>query len=370
MESIAQKKPVLGFQPWMQSTAVGVIIAAIFFAVLASGAKQYRSTVTILVIAKSPVAAMQQDAIVKNIAFLPTTLRFYDRLLQDNPTITDPTAGLSASERKSAWDRFVNVRQPARESASIIGLSTLARTQNDAEVLTLDAVRTLFAMVSGYYNVKEDIDVRIIDGPVTTVGIAGWQWLLLVSILLAAAVALALEKISFFATMSVPGKEEALQHIGGALHDLGKTFSMPGRTKSKSSLEDLYMSQDQPELFDVPDALDYGEQAAEKADEPIIDVPAWRYPNVPEMPVRNASPARNDVATSGEQSVAGGPVRYTARASAPDNLPMADDNFFVSQPPVEIQSAGNQNTMPETKQHEPTQEEIKQRLNQLLKGEL
>jgi len=324
---------------------------------LAQIAKTYRSTVTIMIIAKSPAAAQQKDAIADNIAALPRTLSFYDRLLADNPTISDPTAGSAPDKRKALWDGFMQVQQPNASDKSIIELSTLAKSPSDSQILSTDAARTLFSVASGYYDVKNDIDLRIIDGPITSAEVDGWQWLALWSMLIGVAAAYLIGELFSSGSRTASDSQKSF----------GNIFVTP-KIKPIASLEDLYLSQDQQETFDVADAPDYGqpEMAEEISAEPAIEVPKWEYPNFPEMPAHAISPS-----------------------SAPANLPIADETLFSPLPPVDTQAPSGENTtatMPQAEPtpeqlkarlsqlsgsaHEPTQDEIKNRLNQLLKGEL
>jgi len=370
MEPIAQKKSLISSR-FSATTLVGALILAIaLFVLLAQNAKTYRSTVTIMIIAKSPAAAQQKDAIADNIAALPRTLSFYDRLLADNPTISDPTAGSAPDKRKALWDGFMQVQQPNASDKSIIELSTLAKSPSDSQILSTDAARTLFSVASGYYDVKNDIDLRIIDGPITSAEVDGWQWLALWSMLIGVAAAYLIGELFS------PGPRAATD----SQKSFGNIFVTP-KIKPIASLEDIYLSQDRQETFDIPDTQQHEQPAIaeEIPTEPAIEVPKWEYPNFPEMPARNASHIE-----------AGGPVSHGLQSSAPANLPIADEPSFSPLPPVDTQASSGENTtatMPQAEPtpeqlkarlnqlsskpaHEPTQDEIKNRLNQLLKGEL
>lgn len=357
MEPTAQKKSLIAARFSATTLIGGLVLACAFFALLAQSAKTYRSTVTIMVIAKSPAAAQQKEAIADNIAALPRTLSFYDRLLADNPSISDPTAGKAPDKRKSLWDGFVQVQQPNASDKSIIELSTLAKSSGDSQTLSTDAVRTLFSVASGYYNVKDDIDLRIIDGPITSAEVGAWQWLALASILLGIAAAYLIGELFSSRPRSASESRELFENI----------FATP-KIKPIASLEDIYLSQDRQATTAIADTPAYKqpEVAVETPAEPLIEVPKWEYPNFPEMP-----------------------VSHGLQASAPANLPIADETLFVPQPPVDTQAPTGENTAampthaePTPEQlkarlsqlsgsaHEPTQDEIKNRLNQLLKGEL
>jgi len=76
-----------------------------------------------------------------------------------------------------------------------------------------------------------------------------------------------------------------------------------------------------------------------------------KYPNFPEMP-----------------------VSHKVESSAPANLPVADDSFFIqNEAPTESspsQSVESERDSIASETREPTPEELKKRLNELLKGKI
>ena len=349
----------------VQVFIVGIVLSATFFLLLLDNFKTYRSTVTILVSEKSEVAAKQQNQIISNIMEIPHTLAFYERLLKYNPDLSDQTVGNTPDQRKQMWNNILDVRQVGGNS-SLIEISVTAPQEDDADNLASKTTRTLLDTVSQYYNIKTDVDMRIIDGPISQPVVTDWFWILPLSIALGGMLALMLQ--SFFDTLwqLLTGRFDGLENK--SFFDFGKSDS--AATKDGiDSFERLYQEdQQEPSLFSTekdtviaPEKDVISETTTDKnlqshemdALNKIIQQDT--YPNFPEMP-----------------------VHATPKTNAPDNLPIGDD-FFYHQP----EEAGTdkieqgeeiETSQPEQKKeektHEPTPEELKKRLNQLLKGEL
>ena len=340
---------------------VGLILSVTFFLLLVNSFKTYRSEISILVSAKSEVAAKQQSQIVSNIIELPKTLAFYDRMLKFNPDVRDVTVGLSTQQRKAKWNEMLSVERASFDS-SVIKIGITTSRQSDADQLASKTVRTLFDTSALYYNIKKDVDLRIIDGPISRVQVSNWYWLLALGIILGFAVSGLLEYLIFGSQKLSISKPNFLKM--NSFFDFKKTPELP-LEEELESLNNLYRSEQtkQPFVFEqktedteLPQekaALisDYAEKFQEikkitKKLEP------GKYPNFPEMP-----------------------IGHKREASAPDNLPIADSAFLAQfetpQQPAEPEplSTTEEETVTEGPK-EPTPEELKKRLNELLKGKI
>lgn len=143
-------------------------VVALFFVTLSAGLfwldffRGYRAETTILVISRTGTS---QDgaAVGENLAGIMQTLSFYDRVLADNNFIDDTFSGYAPDKRKQAWNDTVSVKRP--DDGSVLTLSATGDTSEEAAVLAKQTAQTLFSVASLYYNVKTDVDIRIIDGP-------------------------------------------------------------------------------------------------------------------------------------------------------------------------------------------------------------
>jgi capsular polysaccharide biosynthesis protein len=330
---------------------VGAILSATFFLLLIGSFKTYRSEISIMVSAKSDVAAKQQAQIISNMIELPKTLAFYDRLLKFNADVRDVAQGLSQQKREAKWNEMVSVERTALD-ASVVKIAITTNRQSDSVQLVNKTVRTLFDTAAFYYDVKKDVDLRIVNGPITRVQVVGWYWLLTISALSGFAVAILLSFI-FFSDRKVLG-EKAKFFRKNFFFDLKKKTARPVEDELES-LNDLYRAEqsEQPFVFEeeAENIVPVHEEKFQEIKKITKELEPSKYPNFPEMP-----------------------VRMQGRASAPDNLPIGDDDTFLFQsniaPAIEVKEEEASPKIEEDTKAEPTEEELKKRLNSLLKGEL
>lgn len=319
---------------------MAAIIAGTLFLLLLDNYKQYQTDISIIVIPKSTVATLDHQMIVYNIKQMPTTLAFYDRLLAENAAIKDGAAGKSADLRKSAWNRKIDVDLSDSDKGSIITLRLYADTAQGSQDLAVKTAQTLFSFTSKYYNIKDDINMHVIDQPITKPA-QTLAWIFaLVSIVVGFLLAWLVEKM-FILVESVfrqPSAMTARRSHAQKIHaDLTRLKESITKADIKiKSVEDIYRT-DEEIVVEHPHH-EKQEHVSHRAEEKRLQE---MYPNFPEMPMHHPT------------------------ASAPSNLPVGEE--VVETPESSQQESEDVTHM---KDHEPTEEEIKKRLNQLLRGEM
>lgn len=347
-----------------QVFVMGAIVSLTFFLLAIDSAKEYRSEISILVNAKSELAEKQSEKITANIIELPKTLSFYDRLLKFNPDVRDVTAGLTPDERKQKWNEMFSIEQVGQNS-SVFKISIVAKREADAEQLAGKSARTLFDTVAFYYDIKNDVDLRIIDGPLSKSQVPALSGLLLLSIIGGFAFAVMLNFIFLVIKNRFAKGSDLLKK--NYLFDFKKD-SIVTPEKEIEALRNLYQNErdESPFIFEetneemvLPiDKVEKNADAESKFQEMKKITKKFepgKYPNFSEMPIRQAQQP----------------------ATVPDNLPVADETFFAGHvAPQETETVQKQvATIVEEEpvidmKKEPTPEELKKRLNQLLRGEL
>lgn len=148
---------------WTRAFAV-----TLFFVTLSAGLfwldffRSYSAEVTVLVVSRPTVSQSGQD-VAGNLAALTRTLSFYDRVLVDNDLIDDPFDGYAPDKRKEFWNNTVIVKK--LDGGSVLSVRAVGNTPEEATLFARQTAQTLFSVAGLYYNVKTDIDLRIIDGP-------------------------------------------------------------------------------------------------------------------------------------------------------------------------------------------------------------
>lgn len=146
----------------------------LFFVMLASllfwldDFRVYQSEVQILVVGRVPSVAT--DQVVENFGELAGTLSFYERLLENHQDIDDMFEGYTKDHRKKLWNETAKVMQ--NENSGVLSVLAKGDTPVQAKRLSEATVATLFSLASLYYNIETDVDLRVIDESIveTTIG--------------------------------------------------------------------------------------------------------------------------------------------------------------------------------------------------------
>jgi len=276
-----------------------LILSAVFCFLFLENFKSYKSQVTILLIPKSEKIAVQSEQIAQNLTEFPRNLSFYEKLLADNKNIKDELAGCSKDKRKKLWNKKLEINREKNSGIIKIGISN--DNQVKSEKIARQTAFTLFNTASRYYNIKNEIDLRIIDEPITSLKMKSWPWLIFLSVL-------AGTFLSYLIT-SIFSKAEIFFLKARSGINLAKPYR-----QNFSSWTDAT-------------------QRKEKSDKP---------------------------------EKKSKPITAAKKSQAPSNLPIADDSGAA------LEDAGINKDATEKiiSSEEPSEEELKERLNQLLRGEL
>jgi len=347
MKKIINSKIFLGF--FIATFAIGLIVFLNSF-------KGFQSQMDILLIPKSVVVAQNSDKIQSDTAKIISSVRFYDQLLEAENVSTEITLGEKASKRKEAWQKKISVEKS--KNSNVLSILAHDNSALEAEKLSQKVARNISDEMSRYYNIKNELDIRIIDGPISEK-----QWLTssLVPWILSLIFAFASGVIAFLIFNSIEFVSKS------------KTINLDNNyftNKLESSFsEEPYDFSTIMEDSDIPEETTETpaeENESEVTDEKDLEI----FPLIEdELPKEehNATEIRGIDSRS---------------ASAPANLPIADDSNLNFQEEdiltndeqssqkeiLEILEKAKANK--ETGVHEATPEEVKARLNRLLKGNL
>ncbi|MEI8344305.1 MAG: hypothetical protein WCF93_05135 [Candidatus Moraniibacteriota bacterium] len=340
-----------------QGIVFAIVLSLAFFLLGMGKLKTYQSEMTILVVSKSANAINQQTQILDNIMQLPKTLSFYDRLLKDNPSLEDSAAGEDPANRKKSWNNMISIMQISK-NGSMISITLSINSPVDSEIIATKTVRTLLDVTSSYYNIKDDLDLRIVDGPITRLIIPGWQWLLVASIFLGSLVSMAFGKI-----ITLQDKPSRLQNI--LENNPLRNFRFVKKDKQSmpiEALESLYKEdarQDAATEVVAQDINKTEDLATQTSAKNKVEFPEEEVKNIQEIANRNIYPNFPEM-----------PVHGVSKSSAPDNLPIADFGAeFDQKNKEEVKDMPGEHEAKEIT-HEPTADQLKERLNQLLRGEM
>ncbi|MDP3957334.1 MAG: hypothetical protein Q8Q10_02425 [bacterium] len=380
----------------------------LFFVTLSAGLfwldyfRSYSAEVTILVISR-PGASQSGADVAENLAELTRTLSFYDRVLSDNDLIDDAFDGYPPDERKTLWNDTVSVKK--RDGGSSFFVQAKGDTREGATLLANQITQTLFSAAGLYYNVKTDIDLRIIDGPLVSYALARPFVFGIVSLCTGF-----LFTVLFFLLLNVaPGfiGSASLAHQGGtispaSLRRVEAGPSLGGERKREATLDEILAEHDgTSEKYAAPEKS-YPEFAPGET-VPWIDprkfIPAkpttlsfenvlpgakrsgfsgMRAPapaNLPIAPSEMELPVMDETSLPFEFEVPAeeSDVLFSPIQGEPLGYPVRGEHVIVTNTkvPTEAESAVPNRDEPASataERGEPTVDEYKRRLNKLLSG--
>ncbi len=384
-------------------SVLALFFVGVFGFVLLDRFRGYEAEVSLLVMPTSNQRAAA-DQVVENIAVLPSTLSFFDALLASDERLAENSAfdEESAGARLAAWKRMLSVKRQG--DSGVITYTVQAENQEEATLLARQMSTVLFQKIGTYYDIRTDVSLRLIQGPLVRSSLsAPFTWIVL-SVgagMLAALCVTALG--SLFQSVFSGTSRRNHSHPGQAF---ASQYREPNNTlhSSENHLPSIHPNTFIPKKPNVLFSSE-GRETNDGANpsSPLVtrptpeSTPKIQKPTlISEPAVRVTEPAKNDTERS-PQSIM--PQNSSAKASAPANLPFMDEATFLAQfqggnaspepmaepvaktqktqeeTPVQRPAADSKTTVPvlptevsqeEAAPAEPTAEEYRRRLNELL----
>lgn len=144
-------------------TAIAIAVVVFYFG--SNFQKTYVSETNILLLVKSEKSAIDFERIINNAKKIPTSLSFYNKLIELQG-LEDKTVGLSDEQRKDFWNSQFEIKRIKK--SGVIKINTFNVDQREAEELSKKIVQGLTTVMNRYYDPQNDLDVRVIDGPIVT----------------------------------------------------------------------------------------------------------------------------------------------------------------------------------------------------------
>lgn len=378
------------------------VLALFFIAVAAftslESFRGYRAEITVLVL---PLAGSEASAeqMVENIALLPTTVSFFDDLLASDARLTEFSSldEQPINARREEWSDMLSMK---REGGSgVITYTIEADTQEEATVFARKMSQVLFQKVGTYYDIRSDVSLRLIEGPLVRASLVSPVTWILLSLLIGVLIAIALMMFGHFfhalltasSPKTLPASESKAfvpRATDSGFPPLHPDTFVPKKPAVFFSEESEARAREEKREYNPyvitpsPESIATQEKPAEAISPVVPSVPADLPVAVPEEAWREEQ--------KGPAKAVATPPMPTSKAQAPSNLPFIDEATFLAQfssaPAQESDSAreseGNEeisaltspapvSALPEETRAalptEPTMEDYRRRLNELLK---
>ncbi len=312
---------------------IAFIISIVAFLSFLDNNKEYHSEISIILIPKSEKAASDSEHIVENLKVLPTKLSFYNKLVRDE-NIKDDLSGLPDDQRRAMWNNDLQITR--EEGSSIITIDVIKEDSTEAKMLSKAVTANLLNIAGFYYDIKSDIDIRIIESPIVYSAFDNWASIILLSLATGFLISFLVNSVLCLFFGYFQRKKDGLR----------KRFKETTWKKKDNLIKESgKLSEEKilPEKKIIPE---------KKQEEKPLPSPVAKIPQ--------------------------------KGASAPENLPFVDEEYFrnniiknsglaaketPAEKPLVYAPEEVKKEEPEL-YREPTREEFKKRLNQLLRGEL
>ncbi|MFZ1626603.1 MAG: hypothetical protein WAT81_02245 [Candidatus Moraniibacteriota bacterium] len=128
----------------------------------------YRVEVSLLVLPKMEIAAGAAG----NLAALARETSFALAVYDADDQVENPLIGKTPAERKAIWKKTARIGLVGE--SDVIHISVLGSDQDEALGLTKSVVTELVRTGSRYYNQKTDVDIRVVEEPVMIPSLTAW----------------------------------------------------------------------------------------------------------------------------------------------------------------------------------------------------
>lgn len=306
------EKKQLKFYIWLSAAFM-----AVTFIALINLNRTYKAETDVLIIPRNDAVSKNISQISNSVKEIPKTLSFYDRLLISNEELDDEAKELPDYKRKAYWESKIRTEQI--DDSSMIKITVFDKSQTRSEDLSRQAGLEIAGVMSQYYNIRTELELRITDGPIISYGLEKSLWALILESILGGILAAFMVYITnnFLEMLGIGTKSQG-KKLSAAIRKLPGKIIKPG---------------EEPIMFD-------------------------KKPSGLEKRTR-LHPEKESFFLTGK------------RAAAPENLPIAEGPVIsgANIEPAKAEKMEKSEISEKPVIREATPEEVKERLNKLLRGE-
>lgn len=306
-------------------------------------------------------------SISSNMAELISTLAFYERLIENSNILDDEFASLTQDQKKMKWQNIVSVSK--KTDSGVLVIHAQGETSERSKMLAEETARTLFATAGLYYNIKTDIDMRVIDGPIVSYTLAR-PWLYGLTVLLSS---IGLTVSFFFLLYTIPTifSRREKKHTFPYFPEQHEKFEERENHFAYGVFDSEDVSFIDPKKFipEKPDTLVFEKDTIEKIEQKA-------FPSLSEMK-RSGAPINLPVASDESELIFADesslPFTFESqeetivqRLTPEDEVSSIESSVAGSEERSSIISGTAEEKEKEISTAEPTIEDYKRRLNELL----
>jgi capsular polysaccharide biosynthesis protein len=345
---------------WQTMLIITIIITAIVFSVSALITPKYKSQISLIVIQKQASYKVDAFSAAKSAEYLSDILSravYTDTFLNDvlhAPVGVDKKFSDIPEKRKEEWKNAISVKK--LNNTGIIEISVYDESRQEAEKITRAIDWSLSVRGDKYHGGGDRIKVELIDGPITSVKPVKPNILLNTLLGFIFGVAISFVVVYFFRDfdLRIFRRVDEKEKSDWLEKKVKKEFSQENR---KASILQTVTPVEGPDFLESELEKNKQDLTDEKAEETKIEKELVKD--------KNKTEEKKNIPSSG----------FEKKSAAPDNLPVfeKDQKGFVDMEKLSGSGGidkGKDEDYNKAPVKEPTEDEVKKRLNKLLKGDL
>lgn len=295
-----------------------LLISAVIFVGFNNSSQLYQANIDVIIVPKNDKTASQMDTILANAVQIPKSLSFYNETVDFNKQLGNQNIIFPSFTKESDWKSKIDVKRQG--NSSIIRLSVLSKNSAQAKDISRAVALNLTRDLSQLYNIKTDLDSRIVSQ-----SMSNYASFYTIPLLTVAAIIL-----GFLITFVV-------FIISAILSDaITRHYFLKIKMPKILAKNKLPQPESEPYVF--------GNTNKDQDQKPET------LSTEPEAMKEHA-------------------IHYSAKAAAPDNLPVVDDDSIFKAQPMKPEEPKNIDQTKKTSKV-VTPEEVRERLNKLLSGRM
>jgi hypothetical protein len=160
---------------WIKRISLIAILIFAIFLFLLGNRRVYETETQILILPQNIILASNQKAVIENFENILESLSFYDSL--SKKIGNDEMQFISNEKRKEFWNSQITSEQIGE--SGILKITTFGQTKADSIDLNQETIKHLVLTIGQYYDIKKDLELRIVEKPLTKATVKnGWARLL------------------------------------------------------------------------------------------------------------------------------------------------------------------------------------------------
>jgi hypothetical protein len=205
---------------------IAFLASALISVALINFNRIFVSETSVLIVPKSQLAILGNDQIVENLSHFANSLSFGEKISAIRPDLVpESVEELPAHKKKKYWSEKIEAERVG--DSGIIVILAKDKSRYVSESLSAESARELINFAALYYNVKADLDVRVLDEPATKEALSQNQFFLFLESFL---IGFFLTFLSFSLSFHLFPKEEKISK---------KSFDYSSWTPKKTEKKDL-----------------------------------------------------------------------------------------------------------------------------------